>query len=665
MTNSQGRLPQGHPRQPPHPDDRHPAPNGYPPHQGQPSYQQPAYQPPPGHEQPGQAPQSWPPPEPQHNWGQQPYPAEEAANGGQYWHDGQQPAPIQPGYSQPPPAEQAYPDPYAQPQQGQYPAGYPAAPQPADPYRYPNEPGAVAEDPYSHPTLGAGGAGNGFGSLASRLPPVGHPQGSPFAQPGMPTADELAADLNTGRPGAGDYGAGDQHLRGPSFEDWPATAPPEHGGYAQPAPTLPGQSYAGADPHGYVDPGAGYAPHPQDAAGYAGSDQWAQQVEAGYAEAGYQPGPYAAAAAPQELNSGWPQGSGGDIYQQPAAGMPDGYAPSAAPELSAYGQEIAVNNDAEYEDDEEEDEPRSGKSRLVLVAGVLAGVIAIGAGLAYGYKTFVGDGTKVSSGPPVVRGDGRANKARPSDPGGRKFEHSDSKMMGRLSEEGRATAKRNDGGARRVPTVMIGRDGRVVNQGAAPVPYGAPPSEPVVSVPGLTVVDGFAGQREAAARQAKQTAGQPIVVKPPKTAGNALSPVRPAVVNKKPAPPVAQPKAQVPKAVARATPPTSVPTTKPRKPAAPAAPRASSGGNGYVAVLASVPVSGTSRLEALKTFADIQQNFGSVLKNRTPDVREANLGAKGRYHRLMVGPPSSRENANTLCKELKSAGYPSCWITSY
>ena len=130
-----------------------------------------------------------------------------------------------------------------------------------------------------------------------------------------------------------------------------------------------------------------------------------------------------------------------------------------------------------------------------------------------------------------VRGDGRANKARPSDPGGRKFEHSDSKMMGRISEEGRATAKQSDGGSRRVPTVMIGRDGRVVNQGAAPVPYGAPPSKPVVSVPGLTVVDGFAGQRAAAERQAKktQTAGKPIVVKPPKTAGNALSPVRPAV----------------------------------------------------------------------------------------------------------------------------------------
>jgi hypothetical protein len=108
-----------------------------------------------------------------------------------------------------------------------------------------------------------------------------------------------------------------------------------------------------------------------------------------------------------------------------------------------------------------------------------------------------------------------------------------------------------------------------------------------------------------------------------------------------------------------------VPTTKPQQPKTTATPRASSGGNGYVAVLASVPVSGSSRLDSLKTFADIQQKYGTVLSNRTPDVREANLGARGRYHRLMVGPPSSAENANSLCKELKSAGYPSCWITAY
>lgn len=651
MSNSRGRLPPGYPQQPAHPDDRHLDPNQYPQHPAQPHYP-----PQPTHDQSAQQPQSWPPPEPQPNWGQQPYGAEEAPHGGQHWHDGQngygqQPAPAQSGYPLQPPSEQAYQDPFAQPQQDQFPAGYAPVPQSADPYRYPNEPSAVADDPYSHPTLGIGNPGNGFAGLA------GHQPVSPYAQP---AEHDLSAD---------------PHLRGPAFEDWPAPAQPEHGEFAQ--PTLPGQSYPGpdtttdpyAEPHSYAGAGAasGYLPHPQDAASFAAHDQWSntaqQQAEAGYAEAGYQPGPYGAGHAPQELSAGWHQGQGGDPYAQAPGGAPDAYGQSVAPSLSAYGQDVAVNNDAEYEDDEEDDAPRSTMSRMTMVVGALVGAIVVGAGLAYGYKTFVGGDAKISSGPPVVRGDGRANKARPADPGGRKFEHGDSKMMGRLSEEGRAKATRNDGGARRVPTMMIGRDGRVVTQGAAPVPSGAPPSQPVVSVPGLTVVDGFAAQRKA--QQQRPTAGKPIVVTPPKTAGSALSPVRPAVVNKQPAPPVVQPKPQIPKAVAQAAPPKSVPTTKPQQPKTTAAPRASSGGNGYVAVLASVPVSGSSRLEALKTFADIQQKYSTVLSNRTPDVREANLGARGRYHRLMVGPPSSADNANSLCKELKSAGYPSCWITAY
>ena len=89
------------------------------------------------------------------------------------------------------------------------------------------------------------------------------------------------------------------------------------------------------------------------------------------------------------------------------------------------------------------------------------------------------------------------------------------------------------------------------------------------------------------------------------------------------------------------------------------------GANGYVVVLASVPASGQSRLVALKKFADMQQQYGTVLQNKTPDVREANLGQKGIYHRLLVGPPGSRAQASTLCTELKTAGYKDCWVTAY
>jgi hypothetical protein len=61
----------------------------------------------------------------------------------------------------------------------------------------------------------------------------------------------------------------------------------------------------------------------------------------------------------------------------------------------------------------------------------------------------------------------------------------------------------------------------------------------------------------------------------------------------------------------------------------------------------------------------MQQKYGEVLSSKTPDVQEANLGAKGVWFRAVVGPPSSREAASGLCSQLKSAGYSGCWVTAY
>ncbi|WP_290986246.1 SPOR domain-containing protein, partial [Hyphomicrobium sp.] len=88
------------------------------------------------------------------------------------------------------------------------------------------------------------------------------------------------------------------------------------------------------------------------------------------------------------------------------------------------------------------------------------------------------------------------------------------------------------------------------------------------------------------------------------------------------------------------------------------------GGAGFVAVLASVPHSASSRIDALKRFADMQQKYSTALAGKTPDIASANL-SKGTYDRLIVGPPGSREEASNVCSQLKSAGYSGCWVTSY
>ena len=85
-----------------------------------------------------------------------------------------------------------------------------------------------------------------------------------------------------------------------------------------------------------------------------------------------------------------------------------------------------------------------------------------------------------------------------------------------------------------------------------------------------------------------------------------------------------------------------------KKIAAPAGVGGPTGANGYVAVLASVPASSSSRMDAMQQYADLQQKFGGILGSKAPDVVEAKL-EKGTFHRLVVGPPGSREAANTVC----------------
>jgi hypothetical protein len=72
-----------------------------------------------------------------------------------------------------------------------------------------------------------------------------------------------------------------------------------------------------------------------------------------------------------------------------------------------------------------------------------------------------------------------------------------------------------------------------------------------------------------------------------------------------------------------------------------------------------------SRQDALNSFADLHSQYPDVLAGVTPDVKEANLGDKGVWYRLIAGPPGSREAARTLCVKLKEKGMKDCWPVAY
>lgn len=92
-----------------------------------------------------------------------------------------------------------------------------------------------------------------------------------------------------------------------------------------------------------------------------------------------------------------------------------------------------------------------------------------------------------------------------------------------------------------------------------------------------------------------------------------------------------------------------------------AATPAASGANGYV-----VQVKATkTRMEALGAYADMQQRFGGLLGSSQPDIQEVDLGAKGKWFRLRIGPPASKSAAGDLCGKLKGSGLKECLVSPY
>ena len=110
-------------------------------------------------------------------------------------------------------------------------------------------------------------------------------------------------------------------------------------------------------------------------------------------------------------------------------------------------------------------------------------------------------------------------------------------------------------------------------------------------------------------------------------------------------------------------PPPPAPEPKPAaKPAAQqtaaAAPQAAAAPTKYVVQVASKK----NQTEALASYADLQQKYPKLLANYRPMVQKADLGAKGVWYRLRIGPIADKTSASKLCTQLKQQGLPDCLV---
>jgi len=324
-----------------------------------------------------------------------------------------------------------------------------------------------------------------------------------------------------------------------------------------------------------------------------------------------------------------------------------------------------------------------------MVGSALLGAIALGGALAFAYKQS--GGGMGSETPPLVQADNRPVKELPAEAGGKEFPHKNKLIYDRLQNGDEPETERlvprqedvavpalpptmetagmpapvastdlvtpqttqavggepvagasidesaPDGGPRRVKTMVVRPDGSVM----APSESAATPAEaaaPAEAAPG--VAEAPADMQLAAA-----------VPPPAEAAAAAPPPAQEQAAETPPPPPAAKPQQ-----VAAVQPAPTKP--KAAKPAVQTAAVAPAAATKFVVQVGSKK----NQTDALASFADMQQKYPSLLANYRPMVQKADLGAKGTWYRLRIGPINDKTAATKLCGQLKSQGLPDCLV---
>jgi len=389
--------------------------------------------------------------------------------------------------------------------------------------------------------------------------------------------------------------------------------------------------------------------------------------------------PYAAQQANFQQPAGYdqrfePQPQGYDQrFEQPEQNHYDG---GLIGDMAPHeGHEMSPDMGAVVADQQVE---KSRGRRGLIVVGALVAAVGIGGALGFAYKYSNDSGVKVAGDPPMIKANKAPSKVKPSNAnGGSSFSSDDlgtrlqtnraatrsttrvvsreepvGGQQGGVSLRSSTSGQTNTGGtrvsslqdrAKNVPGVRRVKTLKVNPDGTFAAPSNRLTSNDALSIQGITM----GGNIPAAA----PTKSKRISVE------DALANNSQAARQK-----IAE---SLPKARTQAAIPQPRPVTKRKQvasltPTAPAT-ASSGGGLGYV-----VQVSARrSRIDALAAFADLQQRYTGALSAKQPDIQEVNLGSRGKWYRVRIGPPGSKNAAYNLCNRLKKSGLKDCIIKAY
>ena len=415
----------------------------------------------------------------------------------------------------------------------------------------------------------------------------------------------------------------------------------------------------------------------------------------------------------QSYDQGYAPGQGG--YQDPVG---DDFAGAA--ETPVYGSysdptiaQAAAESAPNYQDEDyttletaaamAAPQPKRKSRKGLYMAAAAAGVVVVGGLLAWGFGQSGGGSTET----PVIEANTDPVKETPEDPGGKVVPHQDQTVYDRIdgteSDEGPSnmmpatetpmditangqsprviplsggessvSQSSGDGDSvsgavapKKVRTVVVRPDGTFVTS-EEPADSGAnqnqntqissvdqqllnaTPSEQAISQTNNTDINGNPLNGGVA------NSVQPVVDEKdmplPKSKPAELAALQAANQSSapQPAPAASQPSSQAP-LVLTPTAPAAAPASNPVPPQSIAAP---SGNGGYTVQVTSQ----RTPEQARASYANIQAQLSSVLAGYQPDIKQADLGARGIYYRVRVGSFADQGGAINFCNRIKAAG---------
>ena len=399
----------------------------------------------------------------------------------------------------------------------------------------------------------------------------------------------------------------------------------------------------------------------------SGSDSFSDSAGHDYAQ-------HAGSGGPRPLPSHHALQAFDAVYDQPPQiplGRTPQYAQESAPQAFYDGEQA----DADFLDESQFMNPGEAEAKparkfslrsrsIYMVGSALLGAIALGGALAFAYKQS--GGAMGGGEPPVVQADSRPVKEAPQQPGGKEFPHKNKLIYERLQNGDQPEAERIVPRQEELAMPAMPGAAPAAAPGAAPM---QPPAVATVDDPNAadggprrvkTLVvrpDGSVmppPEAQAAPQQAAPAEAAPAPA--PQQQMAAAEPAMPAMPMPQAAPAPAPVAEAAPPPAADPAPVAAIPP-KPKVAAADAAPVPAKPSQ-YVVQVGSKQ----NQTEALATFADMQQKYPSLLASYRPMVQKADLGAKGVWYRLRIGPIVDKSAATKLCGQLKSQGHPDCLV---